>query len=67
MKYFLVLYFVDQMNGSLPRIYVLQWLVICITKDNIENVKKGRCRDKKVLGLFVYTMINGKQYKLMPI
>lgn len=55
------------MNGSLPRIYVLQWLVICITKDNIENVKKGRCRDKKVLGLFVYTMINGKQYKLMPI
>lgn len=48
------------MNGSLPRIYVLQWSVIYITKDNIENVKKGRCRDKKVLGLFVYTIINRK-------
>lgn len=52
---------------SLIWIYVLQLSVTCITKDNIENVRKVKCRDEKVLGLFVYTMINRKQYKLMPI
>lgn len=53
--------------SSLTWIYVLQLSVICITKDNIENVRKGKCKEEKVLGLFVYTMINRKQYKLMPI